>query len=117
MERTVCLVVEDEPTVRRLIQTILDEVDCDVVGVPDAEAAIRVMEEQRPHFILCDIRLPGMDGVELVRRIRQDPRLSSLPVILISAYGEPDGHSADGFVAKPFDPDVLLEIVKPYVSG
>ncbi|GBD13792.1 Transcriptional regulatory protein CseB [bacterium HR24] len=110
------LIVEDEPAILRLVTMVVQELGLEVVAVPDAETALETMAERRPRIVLADVRLPGMDGLELVRRIRSDPDLARVPVLLMSAYGEPMDHDGDGFLAKPFDPDQLTEFLRRHLE-
>ena len=76
----------------------------------NAEEALGLLEGSKPLVVISDIRLPGMSGVELAERIKE--ARPDVPVLLISAFREPAGHKADGFIAKPFDNDELLERVQ-----
>jgi CheY-like chemotaxis protein len=111
------LVVDDEPGVRRLLDIVLREVGCDVKLVPDAETALRELEESNPDVVLTDIRLPGIDGLELAERIHSDDHLRDSHVILMSAYGRPRDLHGDDFVQKPFNLDLLVERVKSYAEA
>lgn len=111
---TLCLVVDDEPAILRLVALVLRDIGCDTLTAPDAESALRVIEGEHPDVVISDIKLPGMDGIELARRIKSNAA-DGTPVLLMSAFGEPRNHPADAFLAKPFDIDSLLEFVSPYV--
>lgn len=110
------LVVDDEPGVLRLLDIVLREVGCEVKLVADAEAALLELEKARPDVVLTDVRLPGIDGLELAQRIHSDENLSDAHVILMSAYGRPHDLSGDDFVPKPFDLDRLVARVRSYAS-
>ena len=116
---TVCLVVEDEPAILRLIILALHDLGCAALPAPSAEAALQMLENARvsPAITITDVRLPGMDGVELTRLIKADSRLADKPVILMSAYGEPRQHQGDAFLAKPFDIDELGMLVEAYLPN
>jgi CheY-like chemotaxis protein len=111
------LVVDDEPGVRRLLEIVLREVGCEVKLVPDAEAALAELEETNPDVVLTDVRLPGIDGLELAQRIHSNPELHDSHVILMSAYGKPYDLHGDDFVQKPFDLDSLVERVRGYAEA
>lgn len=113
---TRCLVVDDEPAILRLVAIVLRDLGCQTVTAADAESALTIFEADHPNVVISDVKLPGMDGVELTRRIRSSNGHSGTPVLLMSAYGEPRNHSADGFLAKPFDIDGLIELVAPYID-
>lgn len=115
---SVCLVVEDEPAILRLVKIALQDLGVDhILPAPSAEAALQLLEdsEHTPSVTITDIRLPGMGGVELTRRIKADTRFPGMPVLLMSAYGEPREHEGDAFLAKPFDVDEFAEFVSPYL--
>lgn len=114
---TKCLIVEDEPAILRLVSIILKDLGCDILSAPDAESALEIVARTRPDLIIADVRLPGMNGVQLARRVRDGGgRLSSMPVLLMSAYGEPADHGCDGFLPKPFDIEDLAQFVGPYLA-
>ncbi len=116
-ELTTCMIVEDEPAIRRLVSVVLQDMGCDTLAAGDAETALRMLKTERPDVILTDVRLPGISGVELTQQIKADESLADTPVLLMSAYGEPNGHKGDGFLAKPFDIDTLAEFVNPYIDS
>jgi DNA-binding response OmpR family regulator len=111
---SVVLVVDDEPTIRRLVAAILTQSGRESMTAPDAETAMRAIIDRRPDAIITDIRLPGMDGVAFARWLREDDRFADMPVAFISAWED-----APAFVQpppvtyfrKPFEVDALLEWV------
>ncbi len=111
------LVVDDEPSISRIITIVASGLGRQAVAVPDAESALEILPEVRPQMMLVDVRLPGIDGVELVRRIKTDVELASTPILLMSAYGEPPRHDGDGFLAKPFDVDQLSDLIERYTTS
>jgi len=106
------LVIDDEPAVRRLFALVLDDFGYETYAAPDAESALDALVTMRPDAIVCDVKLPGMDGTEFARRVKAIPEYGSVPVVLLSAYGEPRGHVADRFVQKPLDPFDLAQTVR-----
>lgn len=112
---TRCLVVDDEPAILRLVAVVLRDLGCDTLTAADAEAALTLLEDQHPDVVISDVKLPGMDGVELARRIKSNGDDGKTPVLLMSAFGEPRNHPGDAFLAKPFDIDGLVDFVMPYV--
>jgi len=111
-----CLVVEDEPTILRLVTLVLEDMGCETLAAADAEGALNILSEQVPDVLIADVRLPGMNGVDLANRVRSSDRHSSTAVLLMSAYGEPSHHGCDGFLAKPFDIESLTEFVEPFLA-
>ena len=64
-----CLVVDDEPAILRLVAIVLRDLGCQAVTASDAESALTIIENDHPNVVISDVKLPGMDGVELARRI------------------------------------------------
>jgi CheY-like chemotaxis protein len=115
-ERAVVLVVEDDSALREFLCTALAdefEVECAVSG----EEAIELAQRTRPDVVLLDVMLPGVNGLDVVRRIRRDPALSGIPVLVMTAFseieaGEAEAAGANRFLAKPFDLHELKAAVK-----
>jgi CheY-like chemotaxis protein len=108
------LLVDDEPAILRMLGRILIETGCQILTAENAEEAMAVVDSDRPPIVITDIRLPRMDGVELTSRIRD--RYPHTRVMLMSAYAEPPGHAADGFISKPFDNDEVVQHVKAMMA-
>ncbi len=110
------LVVDDEPAISRIIAIVANGLGRKALTVADAESALNSLNRIRPQMVLVDIRLPGIDGVELARRLKQDATYSSTAVVLMSAYGEPARHDGDAFLPKPFDVDQLSDMIERYTN-
>ncbi len=110
--RPAVLIVDDEPAIARVIAVVVSSLGCETVLAESAEDALEKLGDVEPRMMLVDVRLPGIDGVEFVRRIRRDRRFVRTPVYLMSAFGEPEAHGGDGFLPKPFDIDQLSDIVE-----
>ena len=109
------LLVEDKDSFRRLLSQALEGTVWKVKAVADPQEALGAMEAQSFHVLVTDLRLPGMNGLELIRRARRlNPRLR---VVLMSAFGEPSDIveamrlGADDFLPKPFDLDTFLALL------
>jgi len=113
---TAALVVDDEPAILRLVAMVLKELGFETLTARDAETAAELLKSSKPDLVVTDVRLPGMDGVELARRIKASRRLKKTPVLLMSAYSEPPKHKGDGFIAKPFDIFELEEAFGRYIE-
>ncbi|HXG36670.1 MAG TPA: response regulator [Dehalococcoidia bacterium] len=113
---TAVLLVEDEPAIMRMLALILEDMGYDVYQARNAERAIDLLKEVPTDLVLADVRLPGMSGVELAKRIREQERFSDIAIVLMSAYGEPRQHNADGFIEKPFYIDDFIERLNPYLT-
>jgi CheY-like chemotaxis protein len=104
------LIVEDDQSLRVVIRMILENAGYEVSEARNGRAALESIESGVPGVILADMRMPIMNGVELVDHLRSDPRTASIPVVLMSGLlTDSDGSSvADAIVAKPFEPADLL---------
>ncbi len=116
-DEIVCLIVEDEPAILRLVTLVLQDLGFEVMVASDAETALEMVSRQRPDILLADVELPGMNGIELARRLKLDQSLAHMPVLLMSAYGEPPDHRGDGFLPKPFTPEELTEFLRGYLAS
>ena len=112
------LVVEDEPAILELIAVNLEQAGFHVLRASEAETALRLIGEALPDLVLIDWMLPGLSGIELVRRLRREERTRALPLILLTARGaEVDKvlgleAGADDYVTKPFSPRELIARLK-----
>jgi two-component system cell cycle response regulator DivK len=79
------LIVEDHATNRKLLRDIL-EIEFEVAEADSAEDALEVLKGQTPDLILMDLQLPGMDGLTLVRRLKEMPALQAIPIVAVSAH-------------------------------
>ncbi|NKB65713.1 MAG: response regulator [Candidatus Latescibacteria bacterium] len=112
------LVVEDEPDILELVRFNLERAGLEVDGVGDGEAALQRIEEEIPALILLDLMLPGLDGLEVCRLIKQKPALRDVPVVMLTAKAEEVDRivglelGADDYVVKPFSPRELVLRIK-----
>ena len=111
------LVVDDNPENYILLQALLEAEGYDVDVADSGQAALARMKAEPPDLVLLDVMMPEMDGFEVVRRIRGNRRLSSIPVVLITAYDEsmlePGWRlGADDFLCKPIDNDDLMRRIR-----
>lgn len=109
------LTVDDEPRFIRLIEANLNAADYNVLTANDGESALEIVVEKQPNLVLLDVMMPGMDGFEVLDRIRE---FSNIPVIMLTAKGEEAdrveglNRGADDYVVKPFSASELLARVK-----
>jgi two-component system phosphate regulon response regulator PhoB len=112
------LVVEDDVAIKDMLCFSLRHsgFDCDAVG--DAESGLELLKQQQPDLILLDWMLPGIDGIEFIRRLRANEYLADIPVIMLTAKGESEDMvrgltvGADDYVNKPFSPPELIARMK-----
>jgi DNA-binding response OmpR family regulator len=110
------LVVDDENDILDVIRIILEDEGYDVTTLNNGRNILEEISNNTPDLILLDVMLCGMDGREICRDIKADPRFESIPIIMISASHNLHGFLGqkgylDGFIAKPFDIDNLVEVV------
>ncbi len=110
------LVVDDNDALRENLAECLEDEGYRVAVAGDGQRALALLEaEPAPAVVLLDLVMPGMNGRELVRRIRADPRLASVRLVMTTGYPSAsvrDGISADAFLAKPFGVDELLSAIR-----
>jgi PAS domain S-box-containing protein len=86
--RALALVVDDDPRAAELIRLQLDAADCSVMVAPSAEVAVELLSQVQPQLLVLDILLPGIDGWELLGRLKADPSLASIPVLVVSIIAD-----------------------------
>lgn len=122
MGKQTVLVVEDTKLNLKLVKTVLQLGDYDVLEAYDAENGIQLARSHRPDLILMDIQLPGMDGLEATRLIRSDESISDLPIIAVTSYAmEGDREAAmeagvTGYITKPIDTRNFLDTLAAYLE-
>ncbi|RIJ55681.1 DNA-binding response regulator, partial [Clavibacter lycopersici] len=108
------LVVEDDPTVNEVVCRYLKASGFQVETVADGLEAVRVATERMPDLVVLDRMLPGLDGLEVCRRIRAHHPESPVPVVMLTALGQGEDRvngldaGADDYLAKPFSPRELV---------
>lgn len=108
------LVVEDDPDIQELVCYNLQQAGLETIAVEGGEAAIDRLEVETVEMIVLDLRLPGMDGLEVCRWLKQQPQLREIPVLMLTARAEEVDRivglelGADDYVVKPFSPRELV---------
>ncbi len=117
-ENTVLIVDDTETNVDILVDLLADTYEVSVAL--DGETALEIVDEDSPDLILLDIKMPGIDGFEVCRRLKSDDSKKSIPIVFIS--GEEDEKDAGleagavDFLLKPIDPALVLETVKKHIE-
>ncbi len=117
MTRTI-LVVDDEPGIVQIARDYLDRAGFRVITAGDGTTAVRIARSERPHLLVLDLMLPGMDGLDVTRTLRQDPATRKLPIIMLTARVEEADRlvglelGADDYITKPFSPRELVARVR-----
>jgi two-component system phosphate regulon response regulator PhoB len=112
------LVVEDEAAIRDMLNFTLTAANYKVIEAPNAEQGWKLLLEHQPDCVLLDWMLPGVSGVSLAQRIRQNDQTAGIPIIMLTARGEENDQvqgfdaGADDYVVKPFSPRALVARVK-----
>ena len=118
------LLVDDDDALRALLRTTFEVVDIDVEEAASAVSALEAIHDRRPDAIVLDVRMPGMSGLELCRRLKTDPTTEGIAIVLLT--GSDDGGSfaetaeemgADALMRKPFSPLELLAVVERLTGG
>jgi CheY-like chemotaxis protein len=122
MEGTAILIVDDNTQNLKLVRVVLANEGYDVHTAANAEDALQLLRTVTPRLILMDIQLPGMDGLELTRRLKADPATRAVRVIALTAYAmKGDDEKAfaagcDGYITKPIDVERLPVVVSSYLA-
>jgi two-component system phosphate regulon response regulator PhoB len=118
---TSLLVADDTPSVRKLFRMIFHS-GYRLVEAGDGQEALRQMLAERPAVAILDVAMPELNGLDLCRAIRRDPRVAATAVIVITANGGPADRAAalaagaDHFISKPFSPSVMYQLVESIVA-
>jgi CheY-like chemotaxis protein len=123
MENRTVLVIEDNALNMKLVRSLLKMGKYDIIEAVDAETGIQLAREYRPDLILMDIQLPGMDGLNATKIIKEDPSLKDIKVVALTSYAmEGDDRKAieagcDGYIIKPIDTKKFLKTVDQFLNG
>jgi two-component system, cell cycle response regulator DivK len=115
------LVVEDQEDNRRILRDLLTSRGYDLVEAEDGEKALTMAEDRRPDLILMDVQIPLMDGYEVTRRLKANPALRAIPIIVVTSYalsGDESKARAAGcnaYVSKPYSARQLLAKIQEYL--
>ena len=116
------LLADDSVTIQRVIELTFADEDIQVTAVSDGEQAIQRLETAPPDIVLADIGMPGRNGYEVARFIKQSPSLAHIPVLLLTGAFEPVDQAraseagCDGVLAKPFEPQLVIGRVKDLLA-
>ena len=116
------LIAEDEPSIVESLAFLLRRAGYDVVSVLDGEAAIASLLGDRPDLLILDLMLPRRNGFEVLKMVRSQPTLAGLPVLVLTAKGQPQDRrlaeqiGADAFMTKPFSNREIVEAVRRLVG-
>ncbi|MFO8038821.1 MAG: response regulator transcription factor [Sodalinema sp.] len=112
------LLVDDEPGLREAVQAYLSQSGFTVEVATNGQEGWDKLQQDIPDLVITDIMMPEVDGYQLLKQMREDPRLKSIPVVFLTARGMTSdriqGYQArcDAYISKPFDPDELVAVVE-----
>jgi two-component system cell cycle response regulator DivK len=115
------LVIEDQEDNRRILRDLLTSAGYEVIEVVSGEEGVSSAETHGPDLILMDVQLPGINGYEATRRIKANPDLQQIPIIVVTSYAlsgddvKAFAAGCDAYISKPFSPRKLLAKIREYV--
>jgi DNA-binding response OmpR family regulator len=116
------LVADDEPPIVRLIEFILAKEGYEMVAAPNGEDALSRASEQDFDLILLDIMMPRVDGYEVARVLRLNPKYAKIPIIMLSVKAQDEDlkkgleSGVDEYITKPFNPQYLVHMVRGHLE-
>jgi two-component system chemotaxis response regulator CheY len=118
------LIVDDFSTMRRMVRSVLTELGyTDVVEADDGSTALPILRQGGIDFLVTDVNMPGMAGLDLLRAVRADPKLAKLPVLLVTAEAkreqivEAARAGVNGYVVKPFTAQTLKDKIEKILAS
>jgi DNA-binding response OmpR family regulator len=117
------LVIDDDPANREILRARLEPAGHEVVEAVDGEAGLRLLDSQPADLVLLDVMMPHIDGWEVCRQIKTNPRTQAVPVVMLTAMGQRIDQlrgwesGADEYLVKPWAPATLLATVEKWCSG
>jgi two-component system cell cycle response regulator DivK len=123
MTRPRILVVEDNPLNLKLVRDVLGAAGYDVVEATSGEEGLLAATEYPPDLVLMDLQLPGIDGAETMRRLREGPLAEDVPVVAVTAFAMAEDQANatragfDGYLEKPISVRALVGDVRGFLQG
>ena len=117
------LIVDDSATMRNMIKAVMIEMNHEVVTAQDGAKAVRAAQDAGFDIIITDINMPNMDGIELIRVLRDTENTKYTPILVITTEGGDNvkqagkDAGASGWIVKPFNPDTLKKAVNKLCGG
>jgi two-component system cell cycle response regulator len=117
------LVIEDNPANMELARYVLEAFGYTVSAAVDGESGLELARAEPPDLVICDLQLPGIDGIEVAKRLKAQPALSRVPLIAVTAYamvGDRERVLAagfDGYISKPLDPQTFVPQIAAFLKS
>jgi two-component system phosphate regulon response regulator PhoB len=118
MNKTVILIIEDDPDIQELLSHTLSKEGWELLPVKTGEEGLKILKTKNVNCILLDIMLPGIDGLKVIKKIKDIEQCRNIPVIMTTAKGEESDIitglelGADDYVVKPYSPKVLIARIR-----
>ena len=112
------MTVDDSTTVRKVLNITLTQAGYEVIEAVDGKEALSLFSENNVDLLVTDLNMPNLDGVDLIKQVRQKPGNRFMPIIMLTSESQLDKKQegkmagASGWVTKPFKPEQLLSIVR-----
>jgi two-component system cell cycle response regulator len=116
------LVIEDNPANMELARYVLEAFGYTVRAAVDGESGLALARAEPPDLVICDLQLPGIDGIEVAKRLKAQPALARVPLIAVTAYamvGDRERVLAagfDGYISKPIDPQTFVPQIAAFLA-
>lgn len=117
------LVIEDNPANMELARYVLEAFGYTVSAAVDGESGLELARAEPPDLVVCDLQLPGIDGIEVAKRLKMQPALARVPLIAVTAYamvGDRERVLAagfDGYISKPLDPQTFVPQIAAFLKS
>jgi signal transduction histidine kinase len=111
------LVVDDDPSVRSLLAQLLEDGGYRVLAATDGQEALEMARRHHPRLITMDLMMPGMNGQTAIAHLRKDPKLSTVPIVVISALNDGGKVASDARLKKPVDETLLLNSIRALLKS
>jgi CheY-like chemotaxis protein len=124
-EKKTILIVDDEKDVRTFLKSLLADNGYDTIEAENGSQGVQLARDKSPDLITLDMTMPEQSGVKSYRQLKDDAELAKIPVVIITAVGEPMEHflktrkqvpNPEGFMSKPIEQDKLLKIIADLLS-
>jgi two-component system, cell cycle response regulator len=115
------LVIEDNPASLELVTYLLQAFGHTVLAATDGESGLALLQEKRVDLIICDLQLPGLNGYDVARQVKEDPALAAIPILAVTAFamvGDRDRILAagfDGYIAKPIEAESFVSDIERFL--
>ncbi|MBD2307916.1 response regulator [Chroococcidiopsis sp. FACHB-1243] len=119
---TKVLAIEDDALLRDSIVNVLTLRGLTAIAAENGYVGLKLAQENLPNLVLCDVRMPGLSGYEVLKSLREDPNTAAIPFIFLTAENTPEvmamgaNLGANGYLCKPFSTAELMTAIAPFIS-